>query len=110
MYFAHSRPLHDAISAGKEWGRSSLALLDVRSEALRLSAEVVQLRLYGVGGLGRDGPVHDGGSKAWKGDRTALQALREMEEKVWTVVVILRVVFFLLSGVLQVSWRCILLC
>lgn len=65
-------------------------MLDVRSEALRLSAEVAQLRLYGVGGLGRGqkGPVRGEESNAWKGDRTALEELREMEEKVWAVLAI----------------------
>jgi len=86
----------------KEWGRSSLALLDVREESRRLSADLLQLDLALTGGGGGGGGAMatsrgwstgsaggGGGKRAgprWgegEGASAAEQLLREMEEKVF---------------------------
>lgn len=78
----------------KEWGRSSLALLDVREESRRLSADLLRMDLALAGGgaavTSRGRPA--GSSAGGKGagprrgggeDAPAVeQLLREMEEKV----------------------------
>ncbi|CAM9469778.1 unnamed protein product [Scytosiphon promiscuus] len=74
-----------------EWGRSSLALLDVRAEARRLSDELLQLDLTGGGGDDSDGANGRGGrsrrgrgtgSRRSEEDSAVEQLLREIEERV----------------------------
>lgn len=66
----------------QEWGRSSLALVDVREETKRLSDELEQLRLAGGGG-GGSGRSRGGSNKPVElGSETMEQLLRGVEEKV----------------------------
>lgn len=67
----------------QEWGRSSLALLDVREETRRLSAQVVELGLAsrGGGGFGSRGRGRSG-EESRRDEMALQQLLRDIEEKV----------------------------
>lgn len=72
----------------QEWGRSSLALFDVREETKRLSDELAQFRLAAAGGgwgVGSGSGRPRGGSNkpAAQQDSVSLEKLlQDMEEKV----------------------------
>lgn len=68
----------------QEWGRSSLALLDLRDETRRLSFEILQLgRTRESESLRRP----EGSDWSKLDDQTLLQLLQEVDDKVQYIIV-----------------------
>ena len=86
-------------SSVKEWGRSSLALLDVREEAHRLSAELLQL-----GPRGRSGSSGGKGMDSRRLEGEAVERLlREIEEKVGNLIA---GSFIAIGACFSRAWQC----